>query len=176
MEFTELIKRRESIRSYDPARPVPEDGLKRILEAGRIALSAANRQPWKFLLVSSPGMLEKVRACYGREWFHDAPHVLVVVGLKDQAWKRSFDGYNSVETDAAIAMTHIILAAENEGVGACWIANYDPEILREALKDILSTEDNQVIFGITPLGYPRQEFRKSGIKKRKEFSEVVGYL
>ncbi len=49
MEFTELINTRESIRSYDPARPVPEDVLKRILEAGRIALSAANRQPWKFL-------------------------------------------------------------------------------------------------------------------------------
>lgn len=176
MEFTELIKRRESIRNYDPARPVPEDVLERILEAGRIALSAANRQPWKFLLVSSREMLEKVRASYGREWFHDAPHVLVIVGLKDQAWTRSFDGYNSVETDAAIAMTHIILAAENEGVGACWIANYDPEILREALKDIIQVENNQVIFGITPFGFPRQEFRKSGIKKRKEYSEVVVYL
>ena len=176
MEFTELIKRRESIRDYDPARPVPEDVLKRILDAGRRALSAANRQPWKFLLISSQGMLEKVRASYGREWFHDAPHVLVVVGLKDQAWKRSFDGYNSVETDAAIAMTHIILAAENEGVGACWIANYDPEILWEALRDIPGGDDNQVIFGITPLGYPRHEFRKSGIKKRKELSEVVVYL
>jgi nitroreductase len=172
MEFTELIERRESIRNYDPARPIPEDVLKRILEAARIALSAANRQPWKFLLISSPGMLEKVRACYGREWFHDAPYVLVVVGLRDQAWNRSFDGYNSVETDAAIAMTHIILAAENEGVGACWIANYDPEKLREAL----GTGGNQEIYGITPLGYPRHEFRKSGIKKRKEFSEVVVYL
>jgi nitroreductase len=176
MEFTELINTRESIRSYDPARPVPEDVLKKILEAGRMALSAANRQPWKFLLVSSPGMLEKVRASYGREWFHDAPHVLVVVGLKNLAWNRSFDGYNSVETDAAIAMTHIILAAENEGVGTCWIANYDPVVLRKALSNFLETDDNQVIFGITPLGYPRHEFRKSGIKKRKEFSEVVVYL
>lgn len=176
MDFTELINTRESIRNYDPSRPVPEETLKRILDAGRIALSAANRQPWKFLLISSPGMLEKVRGCYGREWFHDAPHVLVVVGLKDQAWKRSFDGYNSVETDAAIAMTHIVLAAENEGVGACWIANYDPVMLSEALKNVIDPQSGQVIFGITPLGYPRPEFRKSGMKKRKEFSEVVQYL
>jgi nitroreductase len=176
MEFTELICTRESIRSYDPSRPVPEDVLRRILDAGRIALSASNRQPWKFLLVSSPGMLEKVRACYGREWFHDAPHVLVVIGLKDQAWKRSFDGYNSVETDAAISMTHLILAAENEGVGACWIANFDPEILKEALKDSLGDPENHIVFGITPLGFPRPEFRKSGVKKRKEFNEVVEYL
>ncbi len=176
MEFNALIRSRESIRSYDPARPVPEDILKRILEAGRLSLSAANRQPWKFLLISSPVMLEKVKACYGREWFHDAPHVLVVVGLRDQAWKRSYDGYNSVETDAAIAMTHIILAAENEGVGACWIAAYDPVILKEALKEILGTGDDKVIFGITPLGYPRPHFRKSGIKKRKESGEVVEFI
>ncbi len=176
MEFNELISTRESIRSYDPSRQVPEDVLNRILDTGRLALSAANRQPWKFLLVSSPGILEKVKACYGREWFHDAPHVLVVVGLKDQAWTRSFDGYNSVETDTAIAMTHIVLAAENEGVGACWIANYDPAILSEALNDVVDPRSGQVIFGITPLGYPRPEFRKSGMKKRKEFSEVVQYL
>lgn len=176
MEFNELISTRESIRSYDPSRLVSGEVLKRILEAGRLALSAANRQPWKFLLVSSSGMLEKVKTCYGREWFHDAPHVLVVVGLKDQAWKRSFDGYNSVETDTAIAMTHIVLAAENEGVGACWIANYDPGKLSEALDDVIDQRSGQMIFGITPLGYPRPEFRKSGMKKRKEFSEVVQYL
>lgn len=176
MEFSELIKSRESIRNYDPSRPVPEDVLNRILDAGRTAPSAANRQPWKFLLVSSPGKLAGIRACYGREWFHDAPHVLVVVGMEDKAWKRSFDGYCSVETDAAIAMTHIILAAENEGVGTCWIANYDPEILKEALRDTPGAAVNQVIFGITPLGYPRPGFRKSGEKKRKDLSEVVEVL
>ncbi len=176
MEFSELINVRESIRNYDPSRPVPEDVLKRILDAGRTAPSAANRQPWKFLLVSSPGMLSRIRACYGREWFHDAPHVLVVVGIKDKSWKRSFDGYCSVETDAAIAMTHIILAAENEGVGACWIANYDPGILKEALRGTSGAGENQVIFGITPLGYPKPGFRKSGEKKRKDFSEIVEIL
>ena len=176
MEFNELIRSRESVRSYDPSKPVPEETLGKILEAGRLALSAANRQPWKFLLVSSPAMLEKVRACYGREWFRDAPHILVVVGLKDQAWVRSYDGYNSLETDAAIAMTHIVLAAENEGVGACWIANYDPVKLMEALKEILGAGDDKVIFGITPLGYPRPDFLKTGTKKRKEFGEVVEFL
>jgi len=172
MEFNKLIRSRESIRSYDPSREVPADTLKRILETGRLALSAANRQPWKFLLISSPGALKKIRGCYGREWFHDAPHVVVVVGLKDQAWVRRHDGYNSLETDSAIAMTHIILAAENEGVGACWIANYDPMKLREAL----GLGGDEEIFGITPLGYPRTGYLKSGIKKRKTFDEVVMIL
>lgn len=172
MEFTELINSRESIRNYDPSRPVPEEVLKRILDAGRIAPSACNLQPWKFLLVSSPAMLDKVRDCYSRDWFRDAPHVVAVVGLKDRSWVRSFDNYRSVETDAAIAMTHIILAAENEGMGTCWIAHFDPAKLRKALGITASQE----IYGITPLGYQRPGFSKSGEKKRKDFSEVVEIL
>jgi nitroreductase len=172
MEFSDLIRSRESIRNYDPDRPVPKDILEKILDAGRLAPSAANYQPWKFLLISSPALLKKVKACYLREWFQDAPHVLVVLGLKNKAWNRGYDGYNSVETDTAIALTHIVLAAENEGIGTCWIAAYNPVLLREAI----NPGENQQIFGITPLGYPRQGFQKTLTKKRKSLEEVVEYL
>jgi nitroreductase len=172
MEYTNLIKVRESVRNYDPGRPVDKEILEKILDAGRMAPSACNYQPFKYLVVSSPDMLLKVRACYGREWFKEAPHILVIVGLKDQAWKRSYDGYSSIETDAAITMTHIILAAENEGVGTCWIAAYNPAILKEAL----NIEDNQLIFGITPLGYPKPGYLKAGVKRRKNLGEMVEYL
>jgi nitroreductase len=172
MNFTELINTRESLRNYDPERPVPAKVLENILNAGRLAPSACNLQPWKFLVISGADILEKVRAAYPREWFIEAPHVLVIVGSREQAWKRSSDGYCSIETDSAIAMTHIILAAENEGVGTCWIANYDPAKLREALK----LGQDQVVFGITPLGYPKKGFKKSGNKKRKPLDEIVEYL
>jgi nitroreductase len=172
MEYDDLIRSRESVRSYDPERPVPEAILNKILDAGRMAPSACNYQPWKFLLISSAGMLQKVRECYQRDWFRDAPHVLVSVGLRNIAWNRSYDGYNSIETDVAIAMTHIILAAENEGVGACWIAAYNPVMLREAL----NLDRDQIIFGITPLGYPGQGYRKSPSKKRKPLDDIVEYL
>jgi nitroreductase len=172
MEYTDLIRNRESIRSYDPERPVPKEILDRILDAGRMAPSACNYQPWRFLLVSSPEMLLKVRESYQRDWFRDAPHVLVSVGLKKLAWNRSYDGYNSIETDVAIAMTQIILAAENEGVGTCWIAAYNPEILRKAL----SLKEDETIYCITPLGYPRKGYRKSLAKKRKPLDEIAGYL
>lgn len=172
MEFYNLIETRESIRNFDPARQVPEEILNRILNAGRLAPSACNRQPWRFLLVSSREMLEKVCKCYNREWLKQAPHILVIVGLKDAAWVRGFDGYNSVGTDAAIAMTHIILAAENEGLGTCWVENYDPALLREAL----NIPDDQAAFGITPLGYPQQEYRKVGNKKRKSLEDIVERL
>jgi nitroreductase len=172
MEYNDLIRVRESIRDYDPQKPVSRETLERILDAGRMAPSACNCQPWEFLVIESPEMLEKMRACYHREWFKDAPHILVVLGLKDKAWVRGFDGYNSIETDLSIVMTHLILAAENEGVGTCWIEAYDPAILRKALE----LDDNQVVFSITPLGYTRQGFSKRGTKNRRPLEEIVRYL
>jgi nitroreductase len=172
MEFTELIRNRESIRNYDPEKPVPQKVLDKILEAGRIAPSACNDQPWMFLVIRSEQMLHAVRDCYSRPWFKEAPLVLVVVGLKDKAWVRSFDGYNSIETDVAIAFTHLMLAAENEGVGTCWIEAYDPKILRKAL----DLDESQVVFGITPLGYPKAGFVKKGEKIRKSMQEIVRFL
>jgi nitroreductase len=172
MEYTDLIRTRESVRNYDPNRPVPKEILGKILDAGRLAPSARNNQPWKFLVISSSAILEKLRACYHRDWLKDAPHILAVLGLIDQAWNRGYDGYNSVETDVAIAMTHIILAAENEGVGTCWIAAFDPALLKEAL----NISENQLVFGITPLGYPKPGYQKTLLKKRKSLEEIVEFL
>lgn len=172
MEYYDLIRIRESIRNYDPNLPVPIEIIEKILDAGRMAPSACNYQPWKFLLISSASMLEKIKASYPREWFKDAPHILIVAGLQNMAWVRSYDGYNSIETDVAIAMTHIILAAGNEGVGTCWIEAYDPVILKEAL----NLAEGQIIFGITPLGYPKAGFKKTFGKNRKPLKDIVEYL
>ena len=172
MEFYDLIRTRESIRDYDPDKPVSKAVLTRILDAGRLAPSAANRQPWTFVVVSSEEKLKEVRACYHREWFKQAPHILVVVGNKSESWVRGYDGYNSIETDLAITMDHLILAAENEGVGTCWIIAYDYDTLAKAI----GLKENEVIYCITPLGYPHDGFKKKGRKIRKPLEEVVRYL
>ncbi len=172
MDFYELIRNRESIRDYDPEKKVDEAILNRILEAGRLAPSAANHQPWRFLVISSKEMLKKVRQCYSRSWFQDAPHILVVVGNINESWVREDDGYNSIEMDLTIAMDHMILAAEYEGVATCWIAAYDPVVLRKAL----SLKDNERIFSITPLGYPKEGFVKKHKKQRKPLNEIVQIL
>ncbi len=171
MDFTKVICGRESIRSYDPTRPLEKEVLTRILDAGRVAPSAANRQPWRFLVVSSREVLSQVRRCYNKSWFQDAPHVLVVTGKTGEAWSRQ-DGWNSIETDVAVAMDHMVLAAENEGVGTCWVAAYDPTVLRSAL----GLGSDERVYAITPLGYPRAGFVKKGQKQRKTLSEVVRYL
>lgn len=172
MEFTELIRVRESIRSYDPSRPVSKDVLTKILEAGRLAPSAANRQPWKFFIISSKEILSKVRLCYEKEWFQGAPHILAVVGNEKEAWTRRYDNRCFIETDLTIAMDHLILAATNEGVGTCWISNFKPDVLRKAL----SLKDHEHIFAITPLGYPRPDFKKKEMKERKPFGAVVDWI
>jgi nitroreductase len=171
MDFTDVIRRRESVRNYDPDRPVDKDTLERILEAGRIAPSAVNRQPWRFLLVSSKPILLKLRECYGKPWFHDAPHVLVVAGRRAEAFKRR-DGTSSLEVDLTIAMDHMILAAENEGVGTCWIMAFDPK----ALKNALELAEDELVLCITPLGYPRQGWERKKEKPRKPLTEIVRYL
>jgi nitroreductase len=171
MDFTKVISGRESIRSYDPTKPIDKAVLERILDAGRIAPSAANKQPWRFLLISSREMLTQVRRSYQKPWFQDAPHVLIVAGRTGEAWARQ-DGWNSIETDLTIAMDHMVLAAENEGVATCWVANFEMAVLRSSLG--LSSEDR--VYAITPLGYPRPGFAKKGQRQRKALSDVVKYL
>lgn len=172
MNFYELVSQRESIRSYDSDRKVPEEVLRRILDAGRFAPSAKNGQPWEFLLVSSPEMLKEIRSCYSAQWFQDAPYILVVKGYKDKAWTRSSDGYNTLETDLAIAMDHIILAAEYEGLGTCWVAAFSPAVLEKVLR----LEENEKVFTLTPLGYPSPGFHKKNRKSRKPFENVVKFI
>ncbi len=172
MDFYDVIRNRESIRNYDPNKPVDEAVLNRILEAGRIAPSAANTQSWRFMLISSKEMLQRIRPCYLRSWFQEAPHILIPVGNKKKAWIRETDEYNSLETDLAIAMDHMILAAENEGVATCWIAAFKPDVLNSALQ----LQEDEHVFTITPLGYPKEGFKKKGTKHRKEYNQVVELL
>ncbi|MCF7809184.1 MAG: nitroreductase family protein [Candidatus Marinimicrobia bacterium] len=169
MSIYELIRSRVSIRDYDPALPVEEGTLERILDAGRLAPSAYNRQPWTFLLISSDEMLARVRPCYQKEWFQNAPHILIIIGHKDKSWVRTHDGYNSLETDLAIAMDHIILAATSEDVGTCWIAAYDPQMLAEAIE----LQENEVIGCITPLGYPHESYNSQRPKQRKSLDDIA---
>jgi nitroreductase len=172
MDFYDVINNRRSLRRYDGDKMIPEDVLKRIINAGRVAPSASNNQPWRFVVVKNKELLKKIHASYGRNWIKDAPIILVIVGSKREAWKRSFDGKSSLEVDLTIAMDHIILAAEAEGVGSCWIMAYDFHIVREALK----LQNDEYISCITPLGYPPEGYQKREMPPKKTFQELVEIL
>jgi len=158
MEFSRLIRQRYSVRAYRPD-PVEEEKLERILEAGRLAPSAANRQPFRFIVVSTEDHREQLSRVYGRKWFLQAPLVIVVCGLPENAWVRG-DGVNYVRIDAAIAMDHMILAATDEGLGTCWIGAFDVQ----AARDVFDLPAGVEPIVMTPLGYaadqPKSKTRK----------------
>lgn len=165
MDFQELIRKRYSVRAYDP-RPVEEEKLARVLEAARLAPTACNLQPFRVVVVPTKGREDELRRVYGRGWFVQAPLVLAVCALPAESWVRKHDGWNSAEVDATIAMDHLILAAAEEGLGTCWIAAFDPAAAREVLG--LPTDVVPVAF--TPLGYPADSLT---LKKRRPAAELV---
>ena len=169
--FYELIKNRRSIRAFDTERKVPENTIVKILEAGRLAPTASNKQPVKFHVVQERSMLRKLHNCYSRSWFRDAPSVLVLTGRREDAWVRTFDGYNSLEIDAAIMMDHMILAAESEGISTCWIIAFDPAVVKE----VLELKADEIPLIMTPLGYFPDGYVKREMPERKSLKELVTY-
>jgi nitroreductase len=172
MDFLTLASNRYSIRGYDPQKPVEKEKLLHILEAGRMAPSAANRQPWTFVVVGSAEYRKKLTDAYPAKWFADAPVVLIVKGRKSDAWHRKSDDYCAIETDLTIAMDHIILAATAEGLGTCWIAAFDEVKLRETLK----LNDDEIVFAMTPIGYALENEIVTRPKTRKTLEEITEWL
>jgi nitroreductase len=148
MEFYEVISKRRSIRAYKKD-TVEDSKLSRILNAARLAPTAANRQPYSLIVVKDEETKQKLKDAYSQEWFFTAPVIVCACALPDDAWKRN-DGKGYVDVDVAIAMDHLILAASAEGLGTCWIAAFKPEVVRE----VLNIPDNVEPLVLTPLGYP----------------------
>ena len=165
MNFQELIRARYSVRAYKPV-PVEEEKLARILEAARLAPTAANRQPFRVIVLPTKGREADLRRVYGRDWFTQAPLVLAVCALPAEGWVRKADGWNAAEVDATIAMAHIVLAAAEEGLGTCWIAAFDPAAAREAL----GLPAEVIPSAFTPLGYPADS---PAAKKRRPLADLV---
>ena len=165
--FLDLAEKRRSVRAYKPDE-VPEELLQTVLEAGRLAPSACNKQPWRFIVVRSETGRRALGAAYAREWFWKAPLVVAVCILPKEAWTRSHDGKNYAMADGALAMDHLQLAAAELGLGTCWIAAFDPAAARE----ILGLPDGVEIVGMTPLGFPDVEANPR-VRSRRPLGEIV---
>ena len=166
MEFSELIEKRYSVRAYKPD-PVEDEVLNQVLEAARLAPTAANRQPFQLIVIPTAGREAELKRIYNRDWFVQAPLVICICGIPAQGWVR-VDGKNYTDVDVAIVMDHLILAATSLGLGTCWIAAFDPTAARQ----VLGLPDGVEPIAFTPLGYPADQL---GPKKRKALSELVRY-
>lgn len=171
MNFLELARARYSVRSFSGEKVKPEH-LDYILEAGRCANSAKNLQPQEILVVQSEEKLEAVNRVYRT---FGAGTVLVCCGRRDVAWTNPFSGWNSAETDVAICVSHMMLAAAEIGVGSTWICYFDPEKLRAEL----GLDESLTPFCLLPLGYADQsEASAPSLRhsERKELSQTVKYI
>ena len=154
MEFNTVIQRRYSCRAFSPT-PVEQEKVDRILEAGRIAPTAVNKQPVHLWAISDPGTLEAIkgvtRSNYGAS-------LIIVVGCRPaDAWVRRYDGKNGAEVDASIVATYLMLAAENEGLATLWVGSFDPALLR----GILPGADGYELVAMINVGYPAPESQPS---------------
>ena len=166
MEFSELIKKRYSVRAYKPD-PVEDEVLNQVLEAARLAPTAANRQRFQIVVIHTAGREAELKRIYPRDWFAQAPLVICACANPAKVWT-SRGGKNYTDVDVAIVMDHLILAATSLGLGTCWIGAFDPTAARE----VLGLPDGVEPIVFTPLGYPADQLRP---KKRKALSELVRY-
>jgi nitroreductase len=166
MDFAQLVQKRYSVRAYR-SDPVEAAKLDQILEAVRMAPTAANRQAFQIMVIHTAGRESELQRIYGRDWFVQAPLVICACGIPDQNWVRR-DGKNYNDVDVAIVMDHLTLAAADLGLGTCWIGAFDPTAARE----VLGLPEGVEPVAFTPLGYPADSLRP---KVRKELSELVRY-
>jgi nitroreductase len=160
MDVYEAITARRSVRSYRPD-AVPEDTLTRILGAGRAAPSGRNRQFWRVAVVREEGARRRVAAASpGNPFVAGAPVVLAHLGLlafedappPGEVIRANWTWEMYVRYNVAIAAAYVTLAATAEGLGTCWINNYDEEAIRAAL----NVPPTHSIVCLMTLGYPAE--------------------
>ena len=169
MDFYDVLKARRSIRAYRPD-PVPAEALARIAEAVRLAPTACNRQPFRFLAVRDPELKKKIAAATPMKFIAEAPVILAALGHASEAWQRPGDDRPIVEIDLAIAMEHAVLAATAEHLASCWICAYE----RSRMDAALGLDAEWTTLALSPLGIAADAPRPFVRKPSGETFEVIG--
>ena len=149
MDFEKLSAERYSLRKFD-TRPVEQEKLNLILEAGRNAPTAHNNQPQRIFVFRSPEALEKADACMDCH-FH-APVVIGVGYDPKESWHREHDGKDHGEIDAAIAVTQMMLQAADLGLGTTYVGMFRPVDLVKTFPEM----EGLNMIAMLPLGYPAE--------------------
>jgi len=166
MHVIEAIKQRRSIRDYED-RPVPDEKLNRILEAGRLSPSARNSQDRKFIVIREEEQRRKLAQSAGHQrHVAKAPVLIAAVGTKPEYHMPN--GVPAYPVDLAIALDHMTLIAIEEGLGTCWIGGFSQEIAR----DVLNVPKRYIIAALLTLGFPKTI---PMAKPRRTFDDVVCY-
>ncbi len=162
MNIFEAIKTRRSIRKYKLT-PIPEEHLWTILEAARLAPSAGNRQPWRFIVVQERETIKKLaEIANGQHWIGDAGAVVVALSM-DKKDPTIYERW--AERDVMTAVEHMVLTAWELGYGTCWIGAFKQKDTKEAL----GVPEEMTVINLLPIGVPDQKPEPRG---RKDFGEI----
>ena len=178
MDFLELSNIRQSCRSFS-SKPVPKEVVEKCLEAARLAPSACNSQPWKFIVVSSQEMHDKVADAafsgkYSMNAFAKKAPVIVIVARDKDKIVPVVGGMvmrtNFSLVDIGIAAEHLVLAAAEQGIGTCYLGIFDEKKIKKTLKLPNKLKIDLVI----PMGYPETDTVR--IKSRKPLNEIASFI
>ena len=150
MDFEQLIKERYSVRKFKPEH-LPGAVIDKILAAAHQAPTGCNNQPQRILVLNTDESIEALRPC--TKCHFGAPTAMLVCHNKDESWRRVYDGALSSPVDATIVTTYMMLAAQNEGVGSCWVMHFNPAAMRQAF----SIPENIEPAALLLLGYPAED-------------------
>lgn len=164
MDFLELAKNRYSCRSF-LEKPIEQEKIDLILEAGRIAPTACNLQPQRILVLTDKEKLAKLSECTKFGW--GAPLVLIICYDKNVSWKRKYDGNDEGIVDASIVTSHLMFEVTSLGLGSTWIGAFNPQKVRE----VYNVPENYEIVSILPIGYPAEDAAPSGMHFQREPQE-----
>ena len=162
----EVIRKRQSVRIYQD-KEIPEEILNEILETGRLAASASNRQDMKLLVIKDRHLKQKlVPACRDQKFIGEAS--VVIVGCATNPERIMLCGEHSYPIDLAIALDHMSIQAVALGLGTCWIGAF----YQDEVKKILMIPKGVRVVALMPLGFPKELRSKAA---RKPLSEIVCY-
>jgi len=168
MDFTTVIKTRRSVRAYAD-KPIPDEVLGRVLEAARLAPSACNLQPWRFVFVKDATTRNQLaKAAHSQSFVGKAPVVIVCCG-KRSPHHSNWIGDNLYLVDVAIAIQNLALAARNEGLGTCWIGAFQDQ----PIKKLLGIPADYDIIMLLPVGYPVSEDQFHATTERLALDQIV---
>ena len=149
MDFLQLAKIRYSVRKYKN-QPVEKEKLQKILEAGRVAPTANNRQPQRVIIIQEPESLIKLSAASKT---FGAPLMLIICGDQNEGWIRPYDNKSGLDIDTSIVATHMMLQATELGLGSVWIGNFNKEFIIEAF----NLPSSVIPISILAIGYADRE-------------------
>ena len=169
MDFEKVIRDRYSVRKFEKRQPEKEV-IDKILHAGHIAPTGCNAQPQRILVLKGDHAIEKLKKC--TKCHFDAPCAMLVCYNKNETWTRAYDGAISAPVDASIVTTHMMLQAQNLGVGTCWVMHFDPAAMREAF----NIPHDIVPHALLVMGYPHKDAAPFDMhSKTRPLDEVVFY-